>query len=130
MTPPFTVMGVVNVTPDSFSDGGEYLDAEAAVAQGLRLAREGAAVIDVGGESTRPGADPVPAEEELRRVVPVVEGLAAADQPASISIDTTKRDVARAALDAGARDRQRRLRAALRSGACGPRGRPRAPVAA
>jgi len=102
MSPPFTVMGVVNVTPDSFSDGGEYLDAGAAVAQGLRLAREGAAVIDVGGESTRPGAAPVPAEEELRRVTPVVEGLAGADQPASISIDTTKREVARAALDAGA----------------------------
>ena len=95
-------MGVVNVTPDSFSDGGLYLDAEAAIAQGERLAREGASVLDVGGESTRPGADPVPAEEELRRVVPVIEGLAAAGTGAALSIDTTKADVAQAALDAGA----------------------------
>jgi dihydropteroate synthase len=95
-------MGVVNVTPDSFSDGGLYLDPDAAVAHGLRLAREGAGVLDIGGESTRPGAQPVSAEEELRRVVPVIEGLAAAGTAASLSIDTTKREVARAALDAGA----------------------------
>ena len=71
-------MGVVNVTPDSFSDGGAFDDAEQAVAHGRRLAAEGAAILDVGGESTRPGADPVPAEEELRRVIPVVAGLARA----------------------------------------------------
>jgi dihydropteroate synthase len=95
------IMGVVNVTPDSFSDGGLFLDAEAAVEQGRRLAVEGAAILDVGGESTRPGADPVDQEEELRRVLPVVERLAA-DGGARISIDTTKSAVARAALDAGA----------------------------
>ncbi len=93
-------MGVVNVTPDSFSDGGLYLDAEAAVAHGLALAGEGAAVLDVGGESTRPGAEPVGAEEEASRVVPVVEGLAA--EGLRVSIDTSKLEVARAALDAGA----------------------------
>jgi dihydropteroate synthase len=93
-------MGVVNVTPDSFSDGGLFLEADAAVAHGERLAAEGAAILDVGGESTRPGAELVPADEELRRVEPVVERLAAAGHP--VSIDTTKRAVARAALDAGA----------------------------
>jgi len=92
-------MGVVNVTPDSFSDGGRYLDAHAAIAHGERLAAEGAAILDIGGESTRPGADPVGEEEELRRVVPVVEGLAGV---ARISIDTSKVTVAAAALDAGA----------------------------
>ena len=94
-------MGIVNVTPDSFSDGGLFLDADAAVEHGLRLAREGAAILDVGGESTRPGAEPVPEEEELRRVVPVVERLAA-DGDARLSVDTTKTAVARAALAAGA----------------------------
>ena len=98
----FQVMGVVNVTPDSFSDGGRFLDPEAAVAQGLRLAAEGAAILDVGGESTRPGAEPVSAEEEQRRVAPVVERLSAAGTGARISIDTSKAAVARAALDAGA----------------------------
>jgi dihydropteroate synthase len=93
-------MGVVNVTPDSFSDGGLYLDPEAAVRHGLELADEGAAILDVGGESTRPGADPVDAAEETRRVVPVVERLAAAGL--RVSIDTTKVAVAEAALDAGA----------------------------
>jgi len=93
-------MGIVNVTPDSFSDGGEWLDPARAVAHGLRLAEEGAAILDVGGESTRPGAAPVAADEELRRVVPVLEGLAGA--PARRSIDTAKARVARAALDAGA----------------------------
>ena len=92
-------MGVVNVTPDSFSDGGAFDAAEDAVAHGRRLASEGAAILDVGGESTRPGADPVPAEEELRRVIPVVEGLTSA---ARVSIDTMKLAVAEAAVDAGA----------------------------
>src|SRR5918998_6203375 len=95
-------MGIVNVTPDSFSDGGLFLDAGAAVEHGRALAAEGAEVLDVGGESTRPGAEPVPAPEELRRVLPVVEGLAASDTGARISIDTTKAEVARAALAAGA----------------------------
>jgi dihydropteroate synthase len=93
-------MGVVNVTPDSFSDGGLFLDADAAVEHGRRLAAEGAAILDVGGESTRPGAEPVAEDEELRRVLPVVERLAGGG--ARISIDTTKSAVARAALDAGA----------------------------
>jgi dihydropteroate synthase len=93
-------MGVVNVTPDSFSDGGLYLDPEVAVAHGEQLARDGAEILDIGGESTRPGAEPVLAEEELRRVVPVVEGLAGAGH--EISIDTSKAAVATAALDAGA----------------------------
>jgi dihydropteroate synthase len=95
-------MGVVNVTPDSFSDGGTYLDAGAAIAHGLALAAAGAAVIDVGGESTRPGADPVDADEELRRVLPVVRALVE-QVHVPVSIDTTKSVVARAALDAGAR---------------------------
>jgi dihydropteroate synthase len=95
------VMGIVNVTPDSFSDGGRFLDPEAAVAHGIELAEQGADILDVGGESTRPGAAPVPADEELRRVVPVVERLAATTN-VPLSIDTTKAAVARAALDAGA----------------------------
>jgi len=95
------VMGVVNVTPDSFSDGGRFLDAEAAVAHGLELVAAGADLLDVGGESTRPGAEPVPTDEERRRVLPVVERLAAtAGVP--ISIDTTKSSVAVDALAAGA----------------------------
>jgi dihydropteroate synthase len=93
------LMGVVNVTPDSFSDGGLFLDAEAAVAHGRELAAQGAEILDVGGESTRPGADEVSAEEEMARVVPVVRGLAGA---ATVSIDTSKGAVAEAALDAGA----------------------------
>jgi dihydropteroate synthase len=97
---PLLLMGVVNVTPDSFSDGGLYLDAEAAVEHGELLAGEGADILDVGGESTRPGAAPVSEEEELRRVVPVVERLAGVGP--RISIDTTKVVVARAALEAGA----------------------------
>jgi dihydropteroate synthase len=95
------VMGIVNATPDSFSDGGRFLDADAAVAHGIELARQGADVLDVGGESTRPGAAPVPAEEELGRVVPVVERLASVTS-VPVSVDTTKAVVARAALDAGA----------------------------
>jgi len=95
------VMGVVNVTPDSFSDGGRYLDPQVAIAHGLELVEAGADLLDVGGESTRPGAEPVDAAEELRRVVPVVAGLvAASDIP--VSIDTTKSAVAAAAIDAGA----------------------------
>jgi dihydropteroate synthase len=94
-------MGVVNVTPDSFSDGGLFLDADVAVEHGLRLTAEGADILDVGGESTRPGAASVSVDEELRRVVPVIERLAS-DGRARLSIDTTKVAVARAALDAGA----------------------------
>lgn len=95
------IMGIVNVTPDSFSDGGRHDDAAAAIAHGLRLAEEGADILDVGGESTRPGASPVPVEEELRRVVPVVEGLVAACE-LPISIDTSQPEVMRAAVAAGA----------------------------
>jgi dihydropteroate synthase len=94
-------MGVVNVTPDSFSDGGLFLDEGAAIEHGRRLAAEGASILDIGGESTRPGADPVSAEEELERVIGVVERLAA-DGAARISIDTTKTVVANGALNAGA----------------------------
>ena len=93
-------MGVVNVTPDSFSDGGLFLDADAAVEHGLRLTAEGADILDIGGESTRPGADPVGEDEELRRVVPVIERLAGGQ--VRLSIDTTKVPVARVALEAGA----------------------------
>jgi dihydropteroate synthase len=93
-------MGVVNVTPDSFSDGGEYLDADKAVAHARELVAEGADIVDVGGESTRPYADPVTQAEELRRVIPVLEGLAGVD--AQRSVDTSKVAVAAAALDAGA----------------------------
>jgi dihydropteroate synthase len=95
------IMGVVNVTPDSFSDGGRYLDADAAVAHGLQLLRDGADILDVGGEATNPRAQPVSAAEELRRVLPMVERLVAAG--ATVSIDTTKAIVARAAVAAGAR---------------------------
>jgi len=94
------VMGIVNVTPDSFSDGGRFLEAEAAVAHGRRLVDEGADIVDVGGESTRPGAAPVSAPEELERVLAVVEALAAGG--AWVSIDTSKLEVGRAALAAGA----------------------------
>jgi dihydropteroate synthase len=95
------VMGIVNVTPDSFSDGGEHATTEAAVAHGLRLVEEGADLLDVGGESTRPGAGEVPEEEELRRVVPVVERLAK-ETAVPISVDTSKPGVMRAAVAAGA----------------------------
>jgi dihydropteroate synthase len=94
------VMGALNVTPDSFSDGGRYADAESAVRRGREMLEEGADLVDVGGESTRPGAGPVEAEEELRRVLPVVRSLAAAG--AVVSIDTSKAEVAAAALAAGA----------------------------
>ncbi len=95
------VMGIVNITPDSFSDGGAHFDADAAIAHGLRLAEEGADLLDIGGESTRPGAQGVSVEEELRRVIPVIEGLARAT-PLPISIDTSKPEVMRAAVAAGA----------------------------
>jgi dihydropteroate synthase len=94
------LMGVVNVTPDSFSDGGLYLDPEAAIRHGLELAAAGAEILDVGGESTRPGAEEVGVEEELRRVRPVIERLAAGE--AAISVDTSKAAVAEVALEAGA----------------------------
>lgn len=93
-------MGVLNVTPDSFSDGGLWLDPESAIAHGRRLVREGADIVDVGGESTRPGARPVPPDEELKRVLPVVEALSG---EVIVSIDTRKETVARAAVAAGAR---------------------------
>ena len=95
------VMGVVNVTPDSFSDGGAFLDPAAAIAHGLQLAAEGADVLDVGGESTRPGSDPVPLEVELERVLPVIDGLARQTE-VPISIDTVKAEVAEQAIRAGA----------------------------
>lgn len=94
-----TVMGILNVTPDSFSDGGRWFDHGAAVAHGLEMVDAGADVIDIGGESTRPGATPVDEEEEMRRVLPVVKALAGSTR---VSIDTRKASVARAALDAGA----------------------------
>jgi len=95
------VMGVLNVTPDSFSDGGKWIDQEAAVKRALEMLKNGADVIDIGGESTRPGADPVPEAEELRRVVPVIKALRE-ETAAKISIDTFKPAVARAAVEAGA----------------------------
>ena len=98
----FRLMGVVNVTPDSFSDGGAFLDRDAAINHGLRLAFEGADLLDIGGESTRPGADRVPEREELDRVIPVIEGIRAHNGVVRVSIDTSKAAVAAAALDAGA----------------------------
>ena len=105
--PPYSLMGVVNVTPDSFSDGGLFFDASAAVAHAFELVGEGADILDVGGESTRPGAQPVPVREELRRVLPVLEGILASgiaggNASPRVSIDTSKAVVAAAALDAGA----------------------------
>ena len=97
------VMGIVNVTPDSFSDGGLLSDADEAVAHGVRLAAEGADILDIGGESTRPGSDPVPVDEEVARVVPVVAGLhEAAQDGVALSVDTRRPAVARAAIEAGA----------------------------
>src|SRR5438874_2069966 len=95
------IIGVLNVTPDSFSDGGEFFAVEKAVEQGLRMAAEGAHIVDVGGESTRPKAEAVTAEEELRRVIPVIEQLRKKSE-VIISIDTSKAEVARAAVRAGA----------------------------
>lgn len=95
------VMGILNVTPDSFFDGGRYFDPGRAVDHGLRLADEGADIIDVGGESSRPGSDPIPAEEEIRRIVPVISSLRTQTR-VLLSVDTTKFETARAALGAGA----------------------------
>ncbi len=95
------IMGVVNVTPDSFSDGGKFLSHEAAVTQGLKLAADGADILDIGGDSTRPFADPVPVDEEIERVIPVIEQLASKIS-IPISIDTMKAEVARQAINAGA----------------------------
>lgn len=96
------IMGILNVTLDSFSDGGKYVSAENAVSHGLEMAREGAGIIDVGGESTRPGSEPVGAEEEMRRVLPVITALAN-NTRCVVSIDTYKAEVARAAMECGAR---------------------------
>jgi len=95
------VMGILNITPDSFADGGRYLDPDRAVAAGLQMIEEGADLLDVGGESTRPGAEPVPAADEMRRVLPVIERLAGR-VPVPLSIDTYKSVVARAAIERGA----------------------------
>ena len=95
------VMGIVNVTPDSFSDGGKHADTEAAVARGLELVRQGADILDIGGESTRPGSLPVPLEEELRRVIPVIQALAQ-QTAVPLSVDTSKAEVGRQSLSAGA----------------------------
>jgi dihydropteroate synthase len=97
------VVGILNVTPDSFSDGGDFLDPEAAAEHAASMLDEGAGIIDVGGESTRPGSDPVPQEEEIRRVVPVIERILAARPEAVISVDTYRSETAAAALEAGAR---------------------------
>ena len=102
MTSGLRLMGIVNVTPDSFSDGGQFVRAPAAIEHALALIAEGAAIVDVGGESTAPGAEPVAPAEELARVEPVVAGIAAAETGAQISIDTTKAPIAAAALAAGA----------------------------
>ena len=95
------VMGIINTTPDSFSDGGSFLDPQAALAHGLAMVAEGAEILDIGGESTRPGAQGVSADEEIQRVLPVIQALRRESQ-VLISIDTSKAAVARAALDAGA----------------------------
>jgi dihydropteroate synthase len=100
VAPPYRIMGIVNVTPDSFSDGGEWFEREAAIAHGRRLAEEGASILDVGGESTRPYSDPVPLDEERARVVPVIEALGGTG--AQLSVDTMKLEVARDAIAAGA----------------------------
>lgn len=95
------IMGVLNVTPDSFSDGGRFLDTHKAIEHGLKMASEGVAIIDIGAESTRPGAEPVPADEQIRRVVPVIESICKKIN-VPISIDTNRSEVAEAALQAGA----------------------------
>ncbi len=96
------LMGIVNVTPDSFSDGGKFLDADAAVAQSLKLLDEGADILDIGGESTRPYATPISADEEMARVMPVIEAVRRGGSEAVISIDTSKASVAQAAIESGA----------------------------
>jgi dihydropteroate synthase len=97
------VVGILNVTPDSFSDGGDFLDPEAAARHAVAMLDDGAGILDLGGESTRPGSDPVSQEEELRRVIPVIERILSARPDAVISVDTYRADTARAAIDAGAR---------------------------
>lgn len=97
------VMGILNVTPDSFSDGGNYIDTENAVAYGLKMLEQGADIIDIGGESTRPGSDPVFTDEELKRVIPVIKKILDANEDAVISIDTSKSKVAEEALKCGAK---------------------------
>jgi dihydropteroate synthase len=97
------LVGILNVTPDSFSDGGDFLDPESAARRAAAMLEEGAAIIDIGGESTRPGSDPVPQEEEIQRVVPVIERIRAVLPEAVISIDTYRAETAAAALEAGAR---------------------------
>src|SRR3954453_7875428 len=94
LSPRGMIMGILNVTPDSFSDGGQFFDVESAVAQGVQMAREGAQIVDVGGESTRPGSDPIPVEEELRRVLPVIKELKR-KADVFISVDTNKAEVAK-----------------------------------
>lgn len=96
------IMGIINVTPDSFSDGGMFIDTQAAIAWGIQLLHDGADILDVGGESTRPGSEPVSITEELRRVVPVIEGIKKDRPDAVISIDTMKYEVAKEAVEAGA----------------------------
>lgn len=96
------VMGVINVTPDSFSDGGKHLDPEVAIASGLRMIQQGADIVDVGGESTRPGSAPMGLQEELHRVLPVIKGICSARSDAVVSIDTRRSQVASAAIEAGA----------------------------
>jgi dihydropteroate synthase len=96
------VMGVINTTPDSFSDGGQHLDPDIAIASGLRMFADGADIVDVGGESTRPGSMPTSPEEEMRRAIPVIQGIVASKPDAVISIDTRRRVVAEAAIKAGA----------------------------
>src|SRR5215210_2958006 len=97
------LVGILNVTPDSFSDGGDFFEPESAAHRAATMLDEGAGIIDVGGESTRPGSDPVPREEEVRRVIPVIEGILAVRPDAVISIDTYRAGTAAAALEAGAR---------------------------
>jgi dihydropteroate synthase len=100
--PDFKIMGVINVTPDSFSDGGKYLNTDKAVAQALQLIKQGAHIIDIGGESTRPGADVVSIKEEIKRVVPVIQILRKKNSTVTISIDSSKPEVMSAAINAGA----------------------------
>ena len=104
------IMGILNVTPDSFSDGGRYADAEQALAHARDMAAAGADIIDIGGESTRPGAAPLAREEELRRIIPLIERLSA-ELAVPISVDTYKSSVAKKAIEAGASDRERHQRA-------------------
>ena len=99
---PPLVMGILNVTPDSFSDGGDYFEPDAAVARALTMIAEGADIIDVGGESTRPGAEPTPEDEQLRRTIPVIRAIRGRDPDVAVSIDTRSAAVARRALEAGA----------------------------